>query len=172
MTFGAIDTTRLGAFARKSFLPNASTKVRGVMFAINGMPVKMPCCRRFMFDISSSGAAGTTHIASSKPAPSRDPTHPVVRKKCWSPNKKIPKASTDPEDCTRNSSSPIPQPTRERRSTFLGGLLAHGSPYSPRLPIRRGGQWRLRVSSPFTAAGPRGTCTLFPYPGVTMWRAL
>ena len=33
-------------------------------------------------------------------------------------------------------------------------------------------QWHSRVSSPFTAAGPRGICTLFPYPGVTMWRAL
>jgi hypothetical protein len=28
-------------------------------------------------------------------------------------------------------------------------------------------QWHLRVSSPFTAAGPRGFYTLFPYPGVT-----
>ena len=83
-----------------------------------------------------------------------------------------PQGLIDPEDCTRNSSSPIPQPTRERRSTLLAGLLAHGSPYSPRLPIHRGGQWHSRVSSPFTAAGPRGTCTLFPYPGVTMWRAL
>lgn len=114
-----------------------------------------------------------------------------------SSNKKIPKASTDPEDYTRNSSSPIPQPTRERwsweptrespfccgersrtiyrilgvkrsstyygeyasgrrhacglasdpisfasqrrdpsgRPPFPAGLLAHGSPYSPRLPI-------------------------------------
>ena len=79
-----------------------------------------------------------------------------------SPNKKIPKASTDPEDCTRNSSSPVPQPTRERRSTILEGLLAHGSSYSPRLPIRRSEQWHVRVSSPFTAAGPRGIFTLFP----------
>jgi hypothetical protein len=30
----------------------------------------------------------------------------------------------------------------------------------------RRGQWHSRVSSPFTAAGPRGTYTLFPYPGV------
>lgn len=29
-------------------------------------------------------------------------------------------------------------------------------------------QWRWRVSSPFTAAGPRGICTLFPYPETTM----
>ena len=29
-------------------------------------------------------------------------------------------------------------------------------------------QWLSRVSSPHTAAGPRGTCTLFPYPGITM----
>ena len=27
----------------------------------------------------------------------------------------------------------------------------------------------LRVSSPFTAAGPRGHFTLFPYPSGTMW---
>ena len=28
------------------------------------------------------------------------------------------------------------------------------------------GQWQYRVSSPFTAAGPRGIHTLFPYPGI------
>ena len=28
------------------------------------------------------------------------------------------------------------------------------------------GQWRWRVSSPFTAAGPRGIRTLFPYPEI------
>ena len=30
------------------------------------------------------------------------------------------------------------------------------------------GQWSSQVSSPFTAAGPRVNCTLFPYPKVTM----
>jgi hypothetical protein len=30
------------------------------------------------------------------------------------------------------------------------------------------GQWRWRVSSPLTAAGPRGIRTLFPYPKITM----
>jgi hypothetical protein len=85
---------------------------------------------------------------------------------------KNPQGLTDPEDCTRNSSSPVPQPSRERWSILQEGLLAHGSPYSPCLPIRRGGQWHSRVSSPLTAAGPRGIYTLFPYPGVTMWRAL
>ena len=49
------------------------------MFAINGMPVKMPSCRRFIFDISSSGAAGADHIASSRPIPSKNPTHRLVR---------------------------------------------------------------------------------------------
>jgi hypothetical protein len=49
---------------------------------------------------------------------------------------KNPQGLTDPEDCTRNSSSLIPQPTRERYSTLQAGLLAHGSPYSPCLPIR------------------------------------
>lgn len=34
-----------------------------------------------------------------------------------------------------SSSSPVPQPSRERWSTLRGGLLAHGSPYFPRLPI-------------------------------------
>ena len=65
-----------------------------------------------------------------------------------------------------SSSSPVPQPSRERWSIFRAGLLAHGSSYSPCLPIRQTGQWRGRVSSPFTAAGPRGICTLFPYPEI------
>ena len=34
-----------------------------------------------------------------------------------------------------SSSSPVPQPSREQKSTFRAGLLARGSPYSPRLPI-------------------------------------
>jgi hypothetical protein len=53
-------------------------------------------------------------------------------------------------------------------SPFRAGLLAHGSSYSPCLPIRRTGQWRRRVSSPLTAAGPRGISTLFPYPNITI----
>ena len=56
--------TRLGAFARKSFLPNESTKVRGAMCAINGIPVRMPCCRRFMFELSSS--AKTTPMSNQR----------------------------------------------------------------------------------------------------------
>src|SRR5262249_17530940 len=86
-----------------------------------------------------------------------------------------------------SSSSPVPQPSRERwpeelaggspmycserysgRFLFRAGLLAHGSSYSPCLPIHRIGQWRWRVSSPFTAAGPRGIHTLFPYPEIMM----
>ena len=34
-----------------------------------------------------------------------------------------------------SSSSPVPQPSRERWSIHWAGLLAHGSSYSPRLPI-------------------------------------
>ena len=85
-----------------------------------------------------------------------------------------------------SSSSPVPQPSRERwsresmrgspassdgsaeRFPFRAGLLAHGSSYFPCLPIRRTGQWRRRVSSPLTAAGPRGIYTLFPYPNITI----
>jgi hypothetical protein len=67
-----------------------------------------------------------------------------------------------------SSSSPVPQPSRERWSILRAGLLAHGSSYSPCLPIHRIGQWRWRVSSPFTAAGPRGIRTLFPYPEIMM----
>jgi len=37
------------------------------------MPVKIPCCRRFIFDISVSGDAGTGHIVNSRTAPSRNP---------------------------------------------------------------------------------------------------
>lgn len=36
-----------------------------------------------------------------------------------------------------SSSSPAPQPTRERWSSAWAGLLAYGSPYSPCLPIRK-----------------------------------
>jgi hypothetical protein len=41
------------------------------------------------------------------------------------------------------------------------GLLAHGSPYSPALPISKR-QWFYRISSPFTAAGPLPILTGFP----------
>jgi hypothetical protein len=59
-----------------------------------------------------------------------------------------------------SSSSPVPQPSREQRSTFRAGLLARGSTYSPRLPIRsvsretRVVSWRSAsltpCASPFT----------------------
>ena len=103
------------------------------------------------------------------------------------------KKSPRPEQTLRiapaSSSSPVPQPSREQQSMLRAGLLAHGSPYSPCLPIQhvkrhssfvkrwnensyeirftryvsRARQWLFRVSSPFTAAGPRGHFTLFPY---------
>ena len=100
------------------------------------------------------------------------------------------KKSPRPEQTLRiapaPSSSPVPQPSRELWSMLRAGLLAHGSPYSPCLPIcekllatsRQSiaqepkaddwysqflRQWLFRVSSPFTAAGPRGRFTLFPY---------
>src|SRR5262245_65765811 len=41
------------------------------------------------------------------------------------------------------------------------GLLALGSPYSPRLPSRTG-QWLSRVSSPNTVTGSRRILTAFP----------
>ncbi len=41
------------------------------------------------------------------------------------------------------------------------GLLAHGSPYSPVLPISKR-QWFHRISSPLTAAGPLPIFTGFP----------
>ncbi len=41
------------------------------------------------------------------------------------------------------------------------GLLAHGSAYSPVLPISKR-QWFYRISSPFTAAGPLPILTGFP----------
>jgi hypothetical protein len=59
-----------------------------------------------------------------------------------------------------------------RKSLFVnrGDLLLRVTVHEYRLTSQR--QWLLRVSSPFTAAGPRGIRTLFPYPGVTMWFAL
>src|SRR5690242_5313207 len=84
-------------------------------------------------------------------------------------NKKSSRPDRDPEDCTRFFILTVPQPTREWLSPLWAGLLAHGSSYSPRLPILIG-QWSSRVSSPFTAAGPRGLRTLFPDPRVIMVR--
>ena len=108
--------------------------------------------------------------------------------------KKIPKAYTDLEDCTRFFILTRSPASREHWSLLRAGLLAHGSPYSPCLPIQhvtrhssfvkrwnensdkirftryvsRARQWLFRVSSPLTAAGPRGSCTLFPYSGVIL----
>lgn len=111
--------------------------------------------------------------------------------------KKSPRPWTDPEDCTRFfilTCSPALEGTMvlgtfSYRFLFRAGLLAHGSSYSPCLPIflvvptcdgaeslldsanqvaiagyHVARQWPSRVSSPFTAAGPRGIRTLFPYP--------
>ena len=66
----------------------------------------------------------------------------------------------------------FPSEDVNRKSLFVnrGDLLLRLTVHEYRSTSQR--QWLLRVSSPFTAAGPRGTCTLFPYPGVTMWRAL
>ncbi len=70
----------------------------------------------------------------------------------------------DPWGAGRNAS-------RRRRSQCLvggrhgsqAGLLAPGSSYSLRLPTRRTGSGSMQVSSPVTAAGPRRTCTGFPF---------
>ena len=79
------------------------------------MPVRMPCCRRVMPDVPSSVCAKVVVAQTSNTAPISRPAH---HRLCHVEfKKKIPKASTDPEDYTRNSSSPIPQPTRERRSS-------------------------------------------------------
>ena len=104
----------------------------------------------------------------------------------WNAQTKNPQGLKTLRIAPASSSSPVPQPSRERwsreprrgslasgersaeRFPFRAGLLAHGSSYSPCLPIRRTGQWRRRVSSPLTAAGPRGICTLFPCPNMTI----
>src|SRR5206468_10043328 len=88
--------------------------------------------------------------------------------------KKILKACGTLRIVPSSSPSLFPQPTRERR--LLSGQvfwLTGTRTYSPRLPIFCGTlstchafrQWLLRVSSPFTAAGPRGYSTLFPLSG-------
>src|SRR5690349_1258029 len=83
-------------------------------------------------------------------------------------NKKSPRPGTDPEDCTRFfilTCSPALEgamansPGRSSGSWFV--LLPVPSHPS-------NGQWRWRVSSPLTAAGPRGIYTLFPYPKIMM----
>src|SRR5262249_28681337 len=138
---------------------------------MNGIPVKMPCCRRFMIETwpSSERTAPTskqtrqartpitqssrTACSSSflrKVTASEQPSHTVVRT-----SQAVSHARTMRETCFNalkiknpqglgktlriapaSSSSPAPQPTRERWSLAWAGLLAYGSPYSPCLPIR------------------------------------
>ncbi len=101
-------------------------------------------------------------------------------------NKKSPRPGKDPEDCTRFfilACSPalegtmVNSPSRSSGSWFtLLPVPSHpGSSQLSAISFRPDAdgfprQWYSRVSSPFTAAGPRGSCTLFPYPGVTMCR--
>src|SRR5205823_14702070 len=40
--------------------PRSSTNVRGVTFAMNGMPVRIPCCRRFFTEDTSCSNAAVT----------------------------------------------------------------------------------------------------------------
>jgi hypothetical protein len=53
---------------------------------------------------------------------------------------------------------------RGRATAATAGLLASGSSYLPSLPIARRRQWISRRSSPVTAAGPRRSRTVFPWP--------
>jgi len=87
--------------------------------------------RRLIVSIRKSCRCNDEHTCCHQ-QPSPPPTMP------WrGAHIKNPQGLTDPEDCTRNSSSPVPQPSRERWSILQAGLLAHGSPYSPCLPIIR-----------------------------------
>ena len=108
-------------------------------------------------------------------------------------NKKSPRPKTDPEDCTRFfilARSPahegttvslpgrssgswfdlLPAPSQHTRETYLVNRISRHNAHASRFTndTSRPRQWQSRVSSPFTAAGPRGICTLFPYPKVTM----
>jgi hypothetical protein len=90
---------------------------------------------------------------------------------------KIPKAWTDPEDCTRFFILACSPASREQWSTSLSRssgswftLLPVPSHLARRYRLADGlsrRQWRRRVSSPLTAAGPRGIFTLFPCSEVT-----
>ena len=68
-------------------------------------------------------------------------------------------------NCGRKSSrAPRLVQSEHRRPSghdIWAGLLAPGSLYSPRLP-EHDTQWRMRLLSPVTAAGPRRIHTVFP----------
>ena len=103
-----------------------------------------------------------------------------------SENKKSPRPGKTLRIAPGSSSSPVPQPSRERWSREpMRGSHVSGDRSAERFPVPgrssgswfillpvpshpSTGQWRRRVSSPLTAAGPRGISTLFPYPNITI----
>src|SRR5215472_8602174 len=152
---------------------------------MNGIPVKMPCCRRFMIEAWPSSAR--TAPTSTQTRQARTPithssrtacSHSVLRKITASKQPRrtgfdtsqaVSHARTMRETgfnvleiknpqglketlriAPASSSSPAPQPTRERWSSAWGGLLAYGSPYSPCLPIHSGGTARELHPLPLT----------------------
>ncbi|TKS62870.1 MAG: hypothetical protein EWM73_02037 [Nitrospira sp.] len=60
----------------------------------------------------------------------------------------------------------FPSEDVNREALFVKSFSPRLTRNAQRLTSQR--QWHPRVSSPFTAAGPRGSYTLFPYPGVTI----
>ncbi len=64
----------------------------------------------------------------------------------------------------------LPAPSQHARETYLVNRISRENAGASRFTndASQPYQWPSRVSSPFTAAGPRGHFTLFPYPGVTM----
>ena len=64
----------------------------------------------------------------------------------------------------------LPTPSQHARETYRVNRISREHADRSRFTnnVSRPRQWPSRVSSPFTAAGPRGHFTLFPYPGVTM----
>ena len=86
---------------------------------------------------------------------SRKPSAPVDKKNPQSKN------ALRIAPCLLDPSVGIGPSTYRFPEQHQAGLLAHGSAYSPVLPISKR-QWFHRISSPFTAAGPLPNFTGFP----------
>lgn len=154
---------------------------------MNGIPVKIPCGRRFMPDnspwvLARPVSSGLTARTIDRPIVRQDRNHEGFGFRHDVPTQKILKAFLqDLEDCPRLfilTCSPalegtsVTPPTRSSGSWF--DLLPAPSRryfrhrrllFQQRQVTDLIRQWQPRVSSPFTAAGPRGIRTLFPLTG-------
>ena len=88
------------------------------MFAINGMPVKMPCCRRFIFDISSSArTAPMSNNRRHRKTPNVRSRHPARSKRFLSKA-----AASEPPRRTRSRTSQALSEARTKQEIVFNVL--------------------------------------------------